>query len=66
MLLTEYDEARAMELFKEDGRRETRVCVATDMLQEKMSMSLIEKISHLSADTIHDIAKANNLPVVET
>lgn len=37
MLLTEYDEAEAMELFKADGRREARVSTI-HKLMEKLNM----------------------------
>ncbi|MBQ7487688.1 MAG: hypothetical protein IJT77_09380 [Clostridia bacterium] len=34
MLLTEYDEAEQMELFKEDGRREGRIKVLVSLVRD--------------------------------
>ena len=60
MLLTEYNEAEAMELFKEEGREEGRdersAEVASDLLKEGASVSFITKISKLPEETVRKLA----------
>ena len=56
MLLTEYDEAKAMELFREDGRREGRREGAIDTLRSLVSNGLL---------SVSDAAKQAGMSVSE-
>ena len=47
----------------EDAVNSDRQRVAADMLKENLSISLIEKISKLSEDTIRGIASSLNIAV---
>ena len=63
MLLTEYNEAQAMELFREEGRAEgrekERERIATDMIREgDLSASFIARISRLSEEAVQKLANA--------
>ena len=52
---------------KGEAKKEAQVNerVAIDMLKEKMQLSIIERISKLSEETIRVIAKKINVEVVE-
>ena len=64
VFLTEYDEAKAIAEWKQDGIDEANQRVATDMLKENLPLTLIQRISTLSEETIRKIAKELNITVV--
>ena len=64
VFLTEYDEAKAIADWKQDGVDETNQRVAADMLKENLPLALIERISKLSEAAIRKIAKEINATIV--
>ena len=60
MFLTEYDQETVLsQAVNEDRRR-----VATDMLKEKLSLSLIAKISKLPEETIKNLARSLGMVII--
>ena len=60
MFLTEYDQEKVLsQAVNEDRRR-----VATDMLKEKLSLSLIAKISKLPEETIKNLARSLGMVII--
>ena len=60
MFLTEYDQDKVLsQAVNEDRRR-----VATDMLKEKLSLSLIAKISKLPEETIKNLARSLGMVII--
>ena len=68
MFLTEYDEEKELELARaeareealEEGANQEKERLIKSMLQEKMPVSLIEKISGLTENEINIIAENEN------
>ena len=64
MFLLEYDEKRAKEQERQEGRDERSVDVATNMIKEGgVSASFISKVCLLSEDTVRNLAKSMNIAI---
>ena len=55
MLLTEYNEAEAMELFEKDGDRKRMISAARGMNQEGIALDVIARILKISIDEVKNI-----------
>ena len=68
MFLTEYDQEKVLEQERRDslkqGITQTNERVATDMLREKLPLSLITKISKLPENAIRKIADGLGVTVI--
>ena len=65
LFLTEYDEAKAISEWRQDGIDEANKRVATEMLKDNVPLHTIEKYSRLSESAIRAIAKELKIAVVE-
>ena len=63
MFLTEYDQDKVLEQQRLETERITHEQVATDMIKEKLPLSLIAKISKLSEEAILKIAQSLGISV---
>ena len=64
MFLLEYDEKRAKEQERQEGREEERIDVASNMIKEGgVSASFIAKVCSLSEDSVHNLAKSLNIAI---
>ena len=66
-ILTEYDEERTMQMFKEEyreeGRNETKLEDAKAMLDEGISIDVIKRITGINPEELKDTAE-HNLPTI--
>ena len=53
----------AIEEYKKSVKDERDTQIVTNMLQENMSISVIEKVTNMPHEQIIQIAKANNIPL---
>ena len=64
MFLTEYDQNKVLAQERKEAERIIHEQVAADMLKEKLSLSLIAKISKLPEETIKNLARSLGMVII--